>query len=178
MRVSSSSRSRIAPNSRPISASVSSVLGVLALVLEQPRVLDRHRDVRAELPQHHLVDLGELRRRVSLSRLSAPMTRPLRRSGTTSSRVRAGHRFDVARIRVHVVDEHRLPFGHGRADQPLPDLHAQRARDVLGIADRVRDRQLVALRVEQIHGERLELRQARDQLRDLLRAARRGRAPT
>ena len=33
---------------------------VLALVLEQPRVLDRDRDVRAELPQDHLVGLGEL----------------------------------------------------------------------------------------------------------------------
>ena len=47
----------MAPNSRAISASVSSVLGVLALVLEQPRVLDRHRDVRGELAQHRFVGL-------------------------------------------------------------------------------------------------------------------------
>ena len=33
---------------------------VLALVLEEPRVLDRDRDVRAELPQQRLVGLGEL----------------------------------------------------------------------------------------------------------------------
>ena len=71
--------------------------------------------------------------------------------------VRARHRLDVARIGVHVVDEDRLPFGDRGADQALPDLHAQRPRDVVRIADRVRDRQLVALRVEQVDGERLEL---------------------
>ena len=60
IRVSSSSRSRIAPNSRAISASVSSVVGVLALALEQPGVFDGHRHVRPELPQHRLVDFGEL----------------------------------------------------------------------------------------------------------------------
>ena len=41
------------------------MLGVLPLALEQPRVLDRHRDVRAELAQHHFVDLGELARGVA-----------------------------------------------------------------------------------------------------------------
>jgi hypothetical protein len=34
--------------------------GVLALVFEQPRVLDRHGDVRAELAEQHLVDVSEL----------------------------------------------------------------------------------------------------------------------
>ena len=82
--------------------------------------------------------------------------------------VRAGHRFDVARIVVHVVDEDRLAFGDRGADQALPDLDPQRAGHLLRIADRVRDRQLLALRIEQVHGERLKLRQPRDELRDLL----------
>ena len=34
--------------------------GVLPLAIEQPRVLERHGDVRAELAQHGLVALGEL----------------------------------------------------------------------------------------------------------------------
>ncbi len=60
MRSSSSSRSRIEATSCPISASVSSVAEVLPLAIEQPRVLERHGHVRAELAEDGLVAIGEL----------------------------------------------------------------------------------------------------------------------
>ena len=89
MRVSSSSRLRIAPNSRAISASVSSVL-VYSRSCSNSRAFSIATATCArELPQHRLVGFGELPG-VSLSRLSAPMTRPLRRSGTTSSAFEPG----------------------------------------------------------------------------------------
>ena len=158
---------RIAPNSRAISASVSSVRRVLALALEEPGVLDRHRHVRAELPQHRLVDLGELPGGVAekVQRADHP---PLAAERHHQLRVRAGHGFDVARIRVHVVDEEGLPRRHRGAHQAMPDLHPKRPGDVLRIADRVRDGQLVALRIQQIDGKRLKLREPRDQLRNLV----------
>ena len=65
MRVSSSSRFRIAPNSRRDLGQRLERARVLALVLEEPRVLDRDRDVRAELAQQRLVGLGELPRGVA-----------------------------------------------------------------------------------------------------------------
>ena len=144
IRVSSSSRFRIAPNSRAISASVSSVRGVLALVLEQARVLDRHRDVRAELAQDHLVGVGELAGRVAeqVERADDAALAPERHDQLGA---RSGHGLDVARIGVHVVDENRLALRDRGADQALPDLQPQRARDVVRIADRVGDRQLLAL---------------------------------
>ncbi len=141
--------------------------GVVALVLDEQRVLDRDRDVRAELAQHRFVDLGELADRVR-QQVERADDAPLAAHRDDELRVRAGHRFDVARVAVHVVDEDRLPLGDGGADHPLAHFQPERARDVFRIADRVRDGQLVALRIEQVHREGLELREARDQLRDLL----------
>jgi len=51
---------------------------------------------------------------------------------------------------------------------PCPILPVAFSGDLGRIADRVRDRQLVALRIEQVDGKRLELRDARDELGDLL----------
>ncbi len=64
---------------------------VLALGPEQARVLDRHGDVRGELAQQRLV-LRVNAPSASLSRFSAPITRPLRRIGTAScdSMLRSG----------------------------------------------------------------------------------------
>ena len=140
---------------------------VLALVLEEPRVLDRDRDVRAELAQHRLVGLGELAGGVA-QQVERADDRPFAAQRHDELGVRAGHRLDVPRIGVHVVDEDRLPFGDRGADQALADLHPQRACDFVRIADRVRDRQLVALGIEQVDRERLELREPRDELRDLV----------
>ena len=58
-------------------------LCVFALGLEQPGLDDRLRDVGGELPQDQLVAFGK-RGASSLSRLTAPMTLPLFRSGTAS----------------------------------------------------------------------------------------------
>ena len=142
MRVSSSSRLRMAPNSRRDLRQRFERARVLALVLEEPRVLDRDRDVRAELPQHRFVGLGELADGVA-EQIERADHAPLAPQRHDQLRVRAGHRLDVARIGVHVVDEDRLSVGDRRADQAVPDLHAQRARHVFRIADRVRDRELV-----------------------------------
>ena len=51
---------------------------------------------------------------------------------------------------------------------PSPDLHAERAAHVLRVADRVGDAQVAAPLVEQVDRERVERRQPRDELRDLL----------
>ncbi len=157
----------MAPNSRAISASVSSVLRVLALVLEQPRVLDRDGDVRAELPQQRLVGLGELPRRVA-EQVQRADDASLAAERHDELRPRSGHRLHVPRIGVDVVDENRLAFGDGGADQPVPDLQPQPPHDIVRIADGVGDRQLLAARIEQVDGERLELGDARDELRNLV----------
>ena len=49
-----------------------------------------------------------------------------------------------------------------------PDLLEEGARDLGGISHGICDRQLVALRVEQIDRKRLELRDARDELGNFL----------
>jgi len=104
---------------------------------------------------------------VSLRRFSAPiLALPAQRDDEL--RLRAGHRFDVARIGAGVVDQDRLAIGDRGADQAAADRQAERPRDVLGIADRVGNRQIVALRIEQVDGERLEVGQARDQLGNLV----------
>ena len=167
MCVSSSSRLRIDPELARDVRQRFERARVLALVLEEARVLDGHRDVRGELPQHLLVGFRELADGVA-EQVERADDAPLAPQRDDELGVRAGHRFDVARIRVDVVHEQRLPFLHGGADEAVPDLHAQRARDVVRVADRIRDRQLVALGVEQIHRERLKLGQPGDELRDLL----------
>ena len=129
MRVSSSSRLRIAPNSRAISAERLERARVLALVLEEPGVLDGDRDVRGELPQHRFVGHRELTDGVA-EQIERADHAAFAAQRHDQLGVRAGHRFDVARIGVNVVDEQRLPIRDRGADQALPDLHAQRPRDV------------------------------------------------
>ncbi len=55
------------------------------------------------------------------------MTRPLRRSGTTSSALRSGHGLDVPRIGVDIVDENRASFGNRGPDQAVSDLQLEAA---------------------------------------------------
>ena len=143
------------------------MLRVLARLIEQPRVFDRDGDVRAELAQQHLVDLGELAG-VLAQQVERADDAPLAPQRHDELGVRAGHRFAVARIGVDVVDENRLPFGDRGADQPLAHFDAERPDDLVGVADGVGDRQLLGARIQQVDRERLELGDARDQLRDLV----------
>ena len=167
MRVSSSSRFRIAPNSRAISASVSSVL-VYSRSCSKSRAFSIATATCApNWRSISFVGFGELAGRVA-EQVQRADHAPLAPQRHDQLRVRAGHRLDVARIGVDVVDENRLPFGDRRADQAVADLQPQRPRDIFRIADRVGDRQLLAVRIEQVDGKRLELRQPRDELRDLV----------
>jgi hypothetical protein len=83
---------------------------------------------------------------------------------------------DVARVGRDVVDEQRHLARDRGADQAPPEFQGQR-RDAVGIAHGVRGQQLAAPLVEQVDGERVELDEPRNQLRDSAGAARRGRGP-
>ena len=74
----------MAPNSRPISASVSSVL-VYSRSCSNSRAFSIATATCAANCRRIASSVSVNCPTVSLSRLSAPMTRPLRRSGTTSS---------------------------------------------------------------------------------------------
>ena len=118
---------------------------VLALVLEQPRVLDRDRHVRAELPQHRLVHSVNWPF-VSLSRLSAPMTRPLRRSGTTSSAFEPGTASTYRGSACTSLTSSGWPSATAAPTRPCPTFTRSVRARLRRIADRIRDRELVALR--------------------------------
>ena len=135
---------------------------VLPFPLEEPRVFNRDGDVRRELAQQHLVGLGELAFGVAqqVDRADDASLPPHRDDQLGA---RPGHRFDVSRIGAHVVHEDVPGFGDGGADEAVTELYAQVPNGVVGIADGVRDRQLLALGIEQIHGEGIELRDPRDQ---------------
>ena len=137
------------------------------LALEQPCVLDRHRHVRAELPQHGLVARRELADvlAVQVQRPDDALLTP-ERHGDLRAHLR--HRADVSRVGQHVVDDQRPALGHDRADDALADGQPERPLDVLRIADGVRDAQVLSFLVEQPDGKGLERGQARDQLGDLL----------
>ena len=140
---------------------------VLALVLEETRVLDRDGDVRRELPQHRLVGFRELADGVA-QQVQRADDASLAAKRHDQLRLRSGHGVVIARVGAHVVDENRLSFGDRRADETVADRHPERARRLLRIADGIRDRELVLLRIQQIDGERLELGEPGDELRDLL----------
>ena len=142
--------------------------GVVARVLEQPRVLDRDRDVRGELPEDGFVGLGELPDGVAeqVERADDAALAPQRHDELG---VRARHGFDVARIRVHVVDETAAaPRRRPRRPDPCPTFTAACAPRRRRIADRVGNRELAALLIEQIDGEGVELREPGDELRNLV----------
>src|SRR5207249_11347730 len=81
--------------------------------------------------------------------------------------VRAGDRFDVAWIRMDVVEENRLPFLDRGADETVANFQPERARGVFRITHRVGNRQLLTLGIEQVDSECMKLRQTSDELRDL-----------
>ena len=141
--------------------------GVFARVLEQTRVFDRHRDVRPELAQEHLVDFGELPLRFA-QKVEGADDAALATQRHDELGVRPRHRLHVSRIDMYIVDEDRLSLGNRGADEALPHLDAERPDDFVRIADRIRDRQLLAARIEQVHRKRLELGDSRDELRDLV----------
>ena len=142
-------------------------LDVRLLPLEEPRVLDGHRDVRAELAQHRLVARRELPDvlAVQVERPDDPFLAPQRHGNL---RPHVGHRPDVPRVGQHVVDHQRPAFGHHGAHDALADRQPERPLDIVGVADGVGDAQILALLVEQPHGKGLEGRQARDELGNLL----------
>ena len=139
---------------------------VLSFLLEQPRVLDGHRDVCAELAEDRLVGFGELAGGVR-QQIERADHAALAAQRHDELRPRSRDRLDVARLGVHVVDQQRTAFLHGGADQTMADFHAERARDIFRITDRIGDRQLVTPCVEQVHGECRKFREPRDELRDL-----------
>jgi hypothetical protein len=136
-------------------------------VLEEPGVLDGDRDVRAELTQDRFVHVGELARRLAeqVERANHPALAPQRHDELGP---RPGNDVDVARIGLDVVHEDRMAGRDRGADQALAHFHAQRARHFGWIADRVRDREFVALGIEQVDRKCLKVRQLLDELRDLL----------
>ena len=171
MRVSSSSSWRIAPNSRPISASVSSVL-VYSRASSKSRAFSMATatcapNCRSSASSVSVNCPGGVAQQVEGANDAAL---PSQRHDELGERT--GHRFDVARVFAHVVDEDRLAFLNRGAHETVPDLDPQRAGHLLGVTDRVRDGELFAFRIQQVHGECLKLRDPRDQLRDLLQQLR------
>ncbi len=144
-------------------------LGVAAAALEQPRVDERDRDVRGELPHDRDVAFGELVAVAAEDVQRADRPRLVQQRHDDLG-VHARHELDVARIGRQVVDEQRLLAGDRRADEAVPRASAAGSVGVGArrVADRVRRTQLAAPLVEQVHGERLERDQPADQSRDLL----------
>ncbi len=135
--------------------------GVLPLVLEQARVLDRDRHVRAELAQNAFVGFRELAGGVA-QKIQRTDDASLAAERNDQLRVRSRNGFDVPRVGVDVVDQDRLPLGdRGAHEQPEGPRHLFR------VADRIGHAQLLQPRIEQVDRKRLKLRQPRDQLRNL-----------
>ena len=131
------------------------------LGLEQTRVLDRHGDVRRELPEQRLVlrregtfGVAEEVQGADHFAFAAHRHRQLREH--------VPKRADVARFLANVVDQDRPPFLDRRSDDSLPEAKTNGRHRVVGISDRVRDPKLLPLVVQQIHRERTETRQTRD----------------
>ncbi len=140
-------------------------VGVLALAREEARVDQRAGDVRRELGEDRRVPLG------------VPVVDAAQDVQGANRLVlvdeRHGHRgrhprhdLEVVRLGSDVADDQRLLRRDHPADQSLRDLELE-ARHVR-VADGVRDAQLCALLVEEVHGERVELDQAADQVRNPL----------
>jgi 3-hydroxyacyl-[acyl-carrier-protein] dehydratase len=72
----------------------------------------------------------------------------------------------VAGIGREIVDEHRSPLGHRRADDALPEAQAHALGGALRIAHRVRDPQLLPLRVGEIDGKGVEAHEAGEEDRN------------
>jgi hypothetical protein len=98
--------------------------------------------------------------------LSAPIGPLLVRERHDDFRRHAGNEVDVARVGRDVVHEQRHLAVDRGADEPAPALQRASARRCR-VAHGVRRQQLAAPLVEQVHGEGVELDEARDQLRDL-----------
>ena len=96
------------------------------------------------------------------------MTRPLRRSGTTSSDCDPGTVSMYCGSAWTSFTSSGWPEATAAPTEALTHLDAQRSGHVFRIADGARDQELVAGRVEQIHGKRVEFRQPGDELRNLL----------
>ena len=122
--------------------------------------------VGAELAQHHLVCLGELAGRIAQQiQCADDAAFPPKRHNELGARTR--HRLHVARIRVDVVDQDRVAFRHRGTHQTVAHLQPQRGRFVR-IADRVGNRELLALLVEQVRGEGVKLGETGNEQRNLL----------
>ena len=141
--------------------------GVLAIVLDEQRVFDRHGDVRSELAEHRFVLGRELAGGIAQEVQRADHV-PLAAQRDHELGVRARNGLDIPGIAVDVIHQDRLAVGNGCSDQAMPHLDAKRARNLVRITDGVRDGQLVPLGVQQVDRKGLKLGQAGDQLRNLL----------
>ncbi len=141
-------------------------VGVAAASLEQPRVDQRNRDVRTELPDDLDVTGGELVGVLAenVQRANRP---GLVQQGDDDFGVHARHDLDVSRIGAQVVDEQRLLAGDCGADEPGAELQAERLVN-LRVADRVGGAQFPSALVEEVDGKRLEGDEPADEPRNLL----------
>ena len=134
--------------------------------LEQTCVLDRDRDERGELPQQRLVLRGE--RPFGLAeevQRADDLALPPHRDGELREHVTK--RPDVTRFLADVVDEDRPALLHRRTDHALTEAETDRPCNLLGIANRVRDAELLPFVLEEVDRKRREAGQARDELRNL-----------
>ncbi len=142
-------------------------VGILPLPLEQAGVLDRHRHGGRELPEDGLVELGELRHR-GAEQVEGANDLALAEQRHDQLRPGARHDLDVAGIGEHVVHQDRARLGDRRSDDALADLQPHVPDLVFRVADGIGDVQVAAAFVDEVGGERRELGQAADHLRDLL----------
>ncbi len=140
--------------------------GVLALVFEEARVLDGHRDVRPELAHDELVDLGELTGAVT-EQVECTKHAPLAAQRHHQFGLRPGDCFDVPRIARHVIDDDRLAFEDRGAHKPVSKLQSKVVRG-FRVPHGIRQHQFARFFIEQVRGKRLEVGQPRDEHRDLV----------
>ncbi len=140
-------------------------LRVETAALEQAGVHQRHGNVRRELRDDRHVAIGELMEVPAEDVQRADRPRPVQQRHH-QLRLHAGNELDVAGIDGHVVHDQRLLARDRRAHQA--DARGQPDRTLgLRITDGIRQPQLPAALLEQVHGERVERDQSPDQLGDL-----------
>jgi len=142
-------------------------LVVLALALEQPRVLDAARQRRGELAEDLLVQLVELAD-VRAQQVQRPDHLPLAAQRDHQLGPGAGHDLGVPGIGADVVHEDRALVAHRGADDSLADLEAEPLERLGRVADGVRDGEVAALLVDEVDRERLVVGQPADELWDAL----------
>jgi hypothetical protein len=139
---------------------------VLTLRPEQAGIFNRDGDVGRKLAQQRLILARECAggfaqqvQRADDFALAAHRHRELRQH--------VPQRPHVARLMPDVIHEDRSSFLDRRAYHALPHPETLGRGHTVGIADRIRDAQLLARFIEEIHGKGVEARQPRDELWNL-----------